>query len=536
MSAFHFFAGVALMLYGIRMLRKGSDRLFGARLRRMIQTATRGRVRTFFTGFAVSILTPSSTAVALLSVEAINAGYVTFQQMLVFMFGANIGFTLTVQLLAFKFYVFNSVFFVCGMPFFLFSRSRSGKGFGRFLLGMGFLLLSIQVLSSAVAPLKGSLEVQQIMEVLERHPVWIVVFGVAIKTLLQSATATIGIAIALNSQGILSLDAAFAFVIGVNIGIGVTAMIAGFHRVDTRRMAAGSLFFMLAGALIFFPLIPFLSAWARSSVHLADTQLIAHAYSFFNIALAVIFLPLAPKIGALIEKWIPAETEKQQAFGPLYLDKTSLDSPIVALGQSSREILRMADLVGAMLRDTHCVFRENNCDRCKEIQRRDDEVDILNGEIKQFLTKLFEQGLDNEEARREIAFLSFAGELENIGDIIDKNLVELAEKRIASKVEFSAEGWAELDEFFSKVRENLELAALAFAGRDRLLAEKLIRHKQFINKWERDLRERHFQRLHKGVELSRESSVIHLDVLTNLKHINSHLAAVAYPILENEIS
>ncbi|MDD2709491.1 MAG: Na/Pi cotransporter family protein [Verrucomicrobiae bacterium] len=536
MSYFHFLAGVALMLYGIRVLRKGSDRLFGSKLRQMIQSATQGRIRAFLTGFVVSILTPSSTAVALLSMEAINAGYVTFQQVLVFMLGANIGFTLTVQLLAFKFFIYNSIFIACGMPLFLFSRQRQIKGLGQFLLGIGFLLLSIQILSAAVAPLKESSEVQQIMRVLEQHPVWIVVFAILIKTMLQSATATIGIAIALNSQNILPLNAAIAVVIGTNIGIGVTALAVGYARVDTKRMALGNIFFKLVGAIIFLPLIPYLTHWLRPFSLAGDTQLIANAHSFFNIALAAIFLPLASKIGDTLEKLVPAKEETQKTFKPLYLDRSSLDSPVVALGQATREILHMTDLVGSMLRDIHSTFKENNDTMCKNIQQRDDQVDLLNTEIKRFLTKLSEQGLSPDDSKREVALLGFANELENIGDIIDKNLAELAEKRITSQVEFSSDGWAELDEFFTKVQKNFELAVLAFTGRDKLLAEQLLWNKQFINKWERELRAKHFQRLHEGLVKSHESSAIHLDVLTNLKRINSHLSAVAYPILENDIS
>ncbi len=533
---FSFLAGIALMLYGIRTLRKGSERLFGAQLRKLLQTATKGRLRPLLAGLLVSILTPSSTAVALMSVEAINAGYVTFQQMLALMLGANVGFTITVQLIAFKFYDYNAVFIAVGVPLFLFSRRQNFKGAGQFLLGIGFLLMSIQVLTAAVAPLKQNTDVLELMRVLGSHPVWIVCLAVILKVILQSATATIGIAIALCAEQVLPLSAAVAVVIGANIGIGVTALIAGFPRADTRRMALGNLFFKLIGAAVCIPLLASLIEAIRPISPVGETQVVANAHTLFNVVLAIVFLPFVPAVALALQKLIPAEPTGERQFGPRYLDAHSLESPALALGQATREILHMADHVQSMLRDSYRCFRETDERLCEEVQKHDDTVDLLNNEIKAYITKLSEQALTPEESRREIALLAFANELESVGDIIDKNLIELAKKRISLRVEFSKEGWVELEAFFQKVLENFEIAVSAFASKDRVLAEKLLRHKHHINESERELRNRHFHRLHAGLIESFETSAIHLDVLTNLKRINSHLTAVAYPILETRPS
>lgn len=534
LSYFNFFAGIALMLYGIRTLRKGTERLFGARLRRLLESATSGRRRAFFAGFVVSILTPSSTAVALLSVEAINAGYVNFQQVLALMLGANVGFTLTVQLLAFKFYIYNSIFIVAGAPLFLFCRRQQWRGAGQLLLGVGLLLLSIQMLSTAVAPLKDNADVRAVMRVLDSYPLVMVAFAIVLKMILQSATATIGIAIALCAQQVLPVTAAVAVVIGANIGIGLTALVAGFRRADTRRMAVGNLLFKLAGAAVCLPMVPGLIEAMRPISPSGDTQVIANTHSFFNIALAGVFLPFVPAIARLLEKLVPAREAREEKFGPRYLDRSSLESPALALGQATREILHMADHVRTMLRDAHRAFKGNSETLCDEVQQHDDKVDLLNNEIKGFITKLAEQALNAEESRREIGLLAFANELESIGDIVDKNLIELARKKITLSVDFSKEGWVELEEYFTKVLENFEIAISAFASQDRALADQLLRHKHFINDRERELRNRHFHRLHAGLIESIETSAIHLDVLTNLKRINSHLTAVAYPILETK--
>ena len=537
LNYFNFLAGIALMLLGIRSLRRGSDRFFGTRLRKIIESATKGSLRAMLAGFLVSILTPSSTAVALLSVEAINAGYATLQQVLALLLGANVGFTVTVQLLAFKFYIYNPIFIATGVPFYLFSKRQTVRGAGQALLGIGLLLLAIQLLSAAVAPMNDNTDILEIIRVLANHPSWLAGLALVLQVALQSSTTTIGIAIALCAQHVMPVGAAIAVVIGANIGIGVTALIAGFARLDTRRMAIGNLLFKLAGTIAFVPLLPWVIQLLeplslQGETH--DTQMIANFHTFFNLALAVAFLPLVPWVARVVQKLVPAKAEAEEGTGARYLDPSALDSPALALGQATREILHMADHVRQMLRDAHRAFSDGDEALCAAVQQHDDIVDGLNNEIKTYITKLSEHALNREESRREVALLAFANELESIGDIIDKNLMELAKKKIALRVSFSKEGWVELDEFFQKVRENFEIAVSAFASQDRVLAEKLLRHKHFINESEREFRNRHFRRLHAGLPESFETSAIHLDVLTNLKHINSHLTAVAYPILETK--
>ncbi|MGD0061337.1 MAG: Na/Pi cotransporter family protein [Verrucomicrobiia bacterium] len=533
LSCFNFLAGIALMLLGIRNLRVGSDRAFGAKLRRWLRTATKGNMRAMATGFLVSASLPSSTGVSLLAVEAIDAGYVTMEHMLALMLGANIGFTVTVQLLAFKFYIYNAIFIAAGVPLYLFSQRQSTRGIGQVLVGIGFLLLSIAVLTEAVAPWKDSAEIRHVLVLLENHPWWLVAFTAVLGIGLQSPTAVIGIAIALCAQQVLSVGAALATVIGANVGVAVTGLIAGYARTDTRRMAIGNLLFKLVGAAVCMPFLPWLVRALKPLSPSGDIQLIANAHTLFNMALTVVFLPTVAVVARLLERFVPERPMPKDEFGPRYLDESALASPALALGQATREILHMADIVRGMLHDAYGCFQGGDETMCARVQKEDDKVDSLNNAIKTYLTRISEQALHSEESRREIDLLTFATELENIGDIIDKNLVDLARKKITLHVDFSKEGAAELDGFFQKVFESFEVAISAFASQDKTLAEQLIQRKRQINELERDLRNHHFHRLQEGLQESFETSAIHLDVLTNLKAINSHLTSVAYPILEN---
>ena len=537
LNNFNFLAGIALLLLGIRCMRRGSERFFGARLRQVLQAATQSRWRALLAGLGISILTPSSTAVALLAVEAITGGFMTFQQVLALMLGANIGFTLTVQLLAFQFFIYYPVLLVAGIPVYVFSKRIQWRGAGQAVMGIGFLLLAIQLISGAVTPLKNDPDVARMIEMLGSHPVWLMAFSMVLAVVLQSPTAAIGIAIALCAQGVLPVPAAVVVVIGANIGIGVTALLAGFARSDTRRMALGNLLFKLVGAAVCLPFLAVLVRWLgplslAGATH--DTQLIANAHSLFNVALAVVFLPLLPLVAGGLERLVPAPAIDQDKSAPRYLDLASLESPALALGQATREILHMADHVQTMLRDTRQALASDNGELGTAVQKHDDIVDRLNSAIKGYITRLSEQSLTGDESRRQIALLTFANDLETIGDIIDKNLIDLVQKKIKLNVEFSPEGRTQLDGFFAEVLANFEIAVAAFASQDRGLAEQLLQREQRLSAEEVELRNRHFNRLRSGLALSFETSAIHLDLLTFLKHINSHLTAVAYPILETK--
>jgi phosphate:Na+ symporter len=535
LNNFNFLAGIALMLLGIRCLRRGSERFFGTRLRQLLHAATQNRWRALLAGIVISILTPSSTAVALLTVEAISGGFMSFQQVLALMLGANIGFTLTVQLLAFKFFIYNALFLVAGIPVYVFSKRIQWRGAGQALMGVGFLLLAIQLISSAVAPLKNEPDVVRIIEVLGNHPIWLMLFAVLLKIILQSATATIGVAIAMCTQGVLPVSAAVIVVIGANIGIGVTALIAGFARTDTRRMALGNLLFKLVGAAVCLPFLPLLLRWLAplslvGATH--DSQLIANAHTLFNLALAGLFLPVLPWIAGGLARLIPERVTDKAESEPRYLDSASLESPALALGQATRESLHMADHVRAMLCDTRQALATGDEALCAAVQKHDDIVDLLNNAIKTYITKLSEQSLTGDESCRQVALLTFANDLETIGDIIDKNLIDLVRKKIKLNVEFSPLGRAQLDGFFAEVLANFEIAVAAFASQDRVLAEQLLQLKRHVDAEEVELRNQHFDRLRAGLAVSFETSAVHLDLLTFLKHINSHLTAVAHPILE----
>jgi phosphate:Na+ symporter len=210
-----------------------------------------------------------------------------------------------------------------------------------------------------------------------------------------------------------------------------------------------------------------------------------------------------------------------------------VDSFALGLGQSQREILHMSEIVGSMLQDVWTALKMNNERLARDVHERDNQVDLLDTEIKRFLTRLVKEDIDQGDPHEQIRQLQQLTELETVGDIIDKNLSELVLKKIRLNARFTPEGERELDDFYKKVVENQTIADTVFATRDRRLAEQLLRHKEFLNTYEQELRDRHFARLNEGLVEAHETSAIHLDLLTHLKRINSCLSHVAYPIVQN---
>jgi phosphate:Na+ symporter len=354
----------------------------------------------------------------------------------------------------------------------------------------------------------------------------------AFAALVASSAATIGLVIALASHGLLTLPSALPLVLGANIGTCVTALTASLgSSTEARRVAMAHVGFKLLGVAIVLPFLgPFVDLAAASSADSA--RQIANAHTFFNVAISLLFLPFQPLAARLIIAAVPDRPKEEQRFGTRYLDERFMEQPSLAIGQASREAARMADIVQGMLRDAAAVFRNGSQDLLDDVVRRDDQVDYLEREVKLYLTRLDRQTMTEDLARREIALLGFIGNLENIGDIIDKNLMELARKKFYQGRRFSEPGEAELMEFHALVSKNFERAVVAFTASDRTLAHEVLEQRPVVRQRERDLRQSHIDRLRAGLAESVETSEIHLDVLTNLKRISSHVTALVYPIVE----
>lgn len=526
------FGGMALLLYGIQLTGEGLQRAAGGRLRTLLTGLTRHRLMAVLSGALVTAIIQSSSATTVMLIGFVSAGLMSFAQTLGVILGADIGTTFTVQLIAFKLTDYALLLVGGGFTAIFVSRRRMVRDMGQALLGFGLIFLGLKVMLDGMAPLRENPLAQQIFVTLADSPALGILIAAVFSALVHSSAATIGLAITLASQGLLSLAGAIAIVLGANIGTCATALAASIGTtVEAKRVAVAHIAFKVLGVALTFPFIgPFTELVARSATDLS--RQIANAHTVFNVGISAVFLPFSPLAARVITALVPDQEQGDNPFKTRYLDERSLDQPALALGQATREALRMADVVQGMLRDAIVVFRTDDQELLEDVERRDDQADYLEREVKLFLTRLSRETMSPDLSRREIALISFIGNLENIGDIIDKNLMDLARKKLYQGRRFSEAGQAEILEFHSMITKNLERAIAAFAANDRSLAQEVLDQRSVVRQRERELRESHLARLRAGLAESLETSEIHLDVLTNLKRINSHITALVFSILE----
>jgi len=527
--------GVALLLLGVRYLRKGLDRLFGQRLGAWMRRVGSNPGLAFVSGILVSVVAPSSTTMSILAVQTVQSGYMNARQMLAVMLGANIGLTILVQLVALRLDAYGPAFIAVGYVLFQYAGPGRTRGVGQVLLSLGFFFLAMWVIRLTIqdAQITQNQDFRELMQIAEKYPLGLAAAALAMTTLLQSSTATIGLVIGMGAIDSVSMRIVIPVVVGANLGLGVTALIVGWRQVESRRLGMANL--ALKG-VVAAACLALLSSTARAAAALPgpESMRIANLHTGFNVLTAIIGMPLLGFVSRLMERIWRAPADGGRVFGPKFIHSGTIDSFALASGQSLREILHMSEIVRSMLHDVWTALKTNDDRLARHVSQRDNQVDLLDGQIKRFLTRLMREDIEHADAAEQIRQLQYLTELETAGDIIDKNISELVLKKIRLRAQFTPEGERELDEFYQKIAENQMIADTVFSTRDRRLAEQLVRHKEFLTNFERELRDRHFARLNAGRTQSQDTSAIHLDLITHLKRINSCLSHVAYGVLQNE--
>jgi phosphate:Na+ symporter len=410
-------------------------------------------------------------------------------------------------------------------------RGRT-RAAGRAILGVGLVFLGIQLATEATSPLQHNTLLLQVIEALGEQPVFGVVAGMGLTAIVQSSAVTLGLLLSLSFSGLLTLHAALPVVLGANLGNCVMPLMTAVRASVEGKRVAWAYFIVrmsgVVGGLLLLAPLTTLVTWTAASL----PHQIANAHTLFNVLLAFVALPFLPW-GVALARWLVPEPPAGSTakIHVRYLDEGALETPSLAFAQATREILRMAEMVQRMLAQVMVVFETNDRDLVNDISEADDDVDYLEHHIKLYLTKLSRSALTGEQAARELEVIAFTSDLETIGDIVDIDLMHLAKKKIRKRLEFSKEGTEEIRSFHARVMENLDLSIAAFTSGDAELARKLLRHKVRIAEMAQDLTEAHIQRLHQGLRESIETSSIHLDLVSNLKRINSQLSNIAHPIL-----
>jgi phosphate:Na+ symporter len=523
---------VALLLWGVRMVRTGLTRAFGATLRRAIGACSKNRFTAFAGGFALTGLLQSSTATALLLASFAGRGLIPLSIALAVMLGANVGTTVTSQILSFDLGWLSPLMIAAGVVAFLSSEQDKPRHLGRVAIGLGLMLLSLRLLTVATEPLRNAPSFLAALEGLQDEYVIAVLFGTLATWVVHSSLSTVLLVMSFASSGIVHPPLALSLVIGANIGGALAPYIdQPASNPAARRVPLANLVTRLAIGIAFLPFIAPMThglAWLDPS----PARMAVNFHSLFSIVAAVVFLPLIDPVARLCRRLLPNRAVAEDPATPRHLDPNVLDTPAEALACALRETLYLGDRVADMLRQTIDVFEKSDPKTVRAVENADNAVDKLYEAIKLYLIRISRSDLGEEESRRYIEILTFTTNLEHVGDIIDKNLMELAGKKIKNRLSFSAEGLAELKAFHARVLENLRLALNVFTTRDIALARRLVGEKTAIRELEAKAADSHFARLREGRPESLETSSIHMDVIRDLKRINGHLTSVAYPILE----
>jgi phosphate:Na+ symporter len=525
--------GIALLLWGMHMVQTGVMRAFGADLRRFLATALRNRVRAFLVGVCVTGALQSSTATGLMVAGFSASGIIAVVPALAVMLGANVGTTLIVQVLSLDVSWVAPILVVLGVALFKRSGRTRWRDLGRTAIGVGLMLISLHMLLDTLAPAEQAPSVRTVLEAVTVAPALNVVIGALLAWIGHSSVAVVLLTMSLSYSNFITPVAMLALIVGANLGSAINPVVEGGTFADpaARRVPVGNLLNRLVGCALTLPFLPQIADWiAWLDPHPARQA--ADFHTLFNLVLAVLFIaPLGP-FARLLQRLMPEQARSADPGTPLYLDPGAVQTPSVALSCAAREVLHMGDKVDTMLRQSMTALLTDDRKLVGQIERMDNAVDKLHEAIKLYVTQITRESLDEEGGRRAMEIIAFDINLEHIGDIIDKNLMELAAKKIKNKLKFSDEGAGELAAFHKRVADNLQLALGAFMSSDVKIARQLLEEKVMVREAERDAAEKHLARLRDGRLESIETSSLHLDVLRDLKRIHSHICSVAYPILE----
>jgi phosphate:Na+ symporter len=525
--------GVALLLWGLHMVQSGILRAFGPNLRHYLSRVVSNRLSGFLAGLGLTAVLQSSTATALMTCSFASEGMIGLVPALAIMLGANVGTTLIVQVLSFNVAAAAPVLFVVGLVAFRIGARTLIKDLGRVAIGLGLMLLALHILLDTLAPAETAPEVRVLLHAITNDPILCVVLAAALTWAAHSSVATVLLIMSLAYSHFVTPAATLALVLGANLGSAINPIIEVGRRDDpaTYRLAAGNLLNRLVGIVLVVPFLhPIANAFANAQPDMA--KMTAEFHIAFNVALALLFIPMLDPIAWFLQKIFPARTSSPAPSAPRYLDDSALEAPSLALADAARETLRMGDTVETMLRQVMIGLMTDDRALVAEVSRMDNIVDRLDQAIKLYVTKVTQGSLDDREGRRAMEIISFAINLEHIGDIIDKNLCQVATKKIKRKLQFSSEGAAELTAFHKRVLESLKIAFGVFMTGDLMEARKLVAEKAELRNAELAAAERHLERLREGRPETLETTSLHLDVLRDLKRIHSHACSVAYPVLE----
>ncbi|MBN2058199.1 MAG: Na/Pi cotransporter family protein [Candidatus Saganbacteria bacterium] len=539
--------GLGLFLFGMHIMSEGLQKIAGRSMRRILEMLTKTTIGGIAVGAAVTAIIQSSSAPTVMLIGFVQAGLMTLRQSIGVILGANIGTTITAQIIAFKIHQYALPCIGLGVLLNFFIPRKTFKYFGQFLLGFGMLFFGLAIMTSVFEPLKTSPEFQQLFVTFSKNPLLALLTGMVLTMIIQSSSATVGITMALAGVGLLDFVTAFAVILGDNIGTTITAQLAALNaNITAKRTAWAHTLFKVFGAaymlallgiqingkpafLYFVDLITPGNVWAGQNIE----RHVANTHTIFNVLNCLIFMPLAGFMVFIVTKLVRGEVEVIE-HGTKYLDERMLVTPEIAIGQAKKEISRMAHYAKEQLSmSVESIFAKNSREReqlFEKIKRREEAVNLLEREIASFLIHIDQQAITEELARTTAAYLHLIHDIERIGDI-SENIVDLVKLKEEENIKFSDTGSKEVTTLSKLVENAINKTIRAFEEWNRQLAEEAIELEGKIDATEQLYRDNHISRCGKA-ECDPKAGIVFLDILSNLERVGDHANNIAQKILE----
>ncbi|WJH38510.1 Na/Pi cotransporter family protein (plasmid) [Aliirhizobium terrae] len=527
---------IALLLWGTRMVQTGIQRAFGPSLRSFLSHALSNRIKAFMAGMGVTAVLQSSTATGLMATGFTAGGLVDLGPALAVMLGANVGSTLIVQVLSFNVAAASPALILIGVLMFRRVQNPQVHDLGRVFIGIGFMLLALHQLLDVLEQYADTPAFQGALHAISKAPVLSLLLAAALTWAAHSSVAVVLLIMSLASQGLLDPYQACAMTLGANLGTAINPVVEGQSgaALSARRLPIGNLLTRIIGvalAFLFLEQITYLMTQSAGS----DSRLVANFHTAFNLVVAAVFMPfLSPFANALV-KFMPQRIDESDPGQARYLDPSAKETPIVALQAAAREVLRIVDTLEEMLTGTKAALSTNDRKALSALRKLDTILDRLNTAVKIYLTSIDPDEFSEADKRRLEEILIFSTGLEHAGDVLDQNVLPHLAKRLRRGMKFPKPVRDELEALFDRLTTNLHTAAALFMSQDERMARMLAEEKVVFRKVERDGTRAHFELLRKGNVDASKTSSLHLDLLRDLKQLNSHLvAATAYPVLEQQ--
>ncbi len=521
------------MLWGLRMVRIGITDAWGSEVRSALGASLSNRFKAFFAGLGVTVLLQSSSATALLTSSFTGQGILTTAPALAVLLGADVGTTIVAQILTFDLSALSPMLIAIGVAMFTYSDGGRTRDLGRLSLGIGMMLLALKLILAASTPMRESPLIQSIFGALGDDLILAIIFSAIIAWLAHSSLATVLLVITLAGTQALDMTVAFAFILGANIGGAIPPFIATLGAASSARQPPlGNLIFRVCGVLIALPLIQYI-AEGLGQFDINQGRQIANFHMAFNITLAILFLPLINRMAKLTQRLIPEEEDDSDEFRPMSLDKSSLENPQVALVNAEREVLRMGEVVERMFRNTFIALKKNDVELAKRTRKMDHVANKFYDEVKLYLTRLSRESLGEKESKRCNEIMAFATNLEHIGDIISGDMIDsILRKKLVNRAKMSLQDREDINNLYQPVLTSFSLSMNVFTSGDISMARQLLAKKYKFIKLEKQAVVNHLNKLREDFAYDSRLSALQLDVLRDLKRVNSHLTSVTYPILE----